>query len=304
MGHTERATAKTSAMSENQTVMPRALLVPVKGILLPDHIAKDLDAVSAFCPHPSDILIAAFPKSGSTWTAEIVDQLLHNGDVESCRRAPITVRTAFLEICRKSSGLHQLKEMAPPRVIKTHLPIQMVPVGFWEKKCKTIYVARNAKDTVVSFYHFHHMNLASPEPGPWESFVHKFMHGELAWGYWHDHVKGFWEEQEKRDILYLFYEDMKENPRREVERIMKYLDLSLSDDDIGHIVELTTFKNMKENPMTNFSFFPPEIYNQSISKFMRKGEVGDWKNHFTPEQSAAFDEDYEKKMKQVFIDLI
>uniref|UniRef100_A0A3Q2Z440 Sulfotransferase n=1 Tax=Hippocampus comes TaxID=109280 RepID=A0A3Q2Z440_HIPCM len=123
----------------------------------------------------------------------------------------------------------------------------------------------------------------------------------LAWGYWHDHVKGFWEEQEKRDILYLFYEDMKENPRREVERIMKYLDLSLSDDDIGHIVELTTFKNMKENPMTNFSFFPPEIYNQSISKFMRKGEVGDWKNHFTPEQSAAFDEDYEKKMKQANI---
>lgn len=31
------------------------------------------------------------------------------------------------------------------------------------------------------------------------------------------------------------------------------------------------------------------------------GEVGDWKNRFTPEQLAAFDEDYEKKMKQANI---
>uniref|UniRef100_A0A3Q2Z6F1 Sulfotransferase n=1 Tax=Hippocampus comes TaxID=109280 RepID=A0A3Q2Z6F1_HIPCM len=108
-------------------------------------------------------------------------------------------------------------------------------------------------------------------------------------------------EREKRNILYIFYEDMKEDPRREVERIMKYMDLSLSDDVVGSIVELTTFKNMKENPMANYTCIPENVFDQSISSFMRKGEVGDWKNHFTPEQSAEFDEDYEKKMKQVNI---
>lgn len=47
-----------------------------------------------------------------------------------------------------------------------------------------IYVARNAKDNLVSSYHFHRMNKAMPEPGTWEEFMEKFMTGkgdELQW---------------------------------------------------------------------------------------------------------------------------
>lgn len=34
------------------------------------------------------------------------------------------------------SGLELLKSMDPPRMIKTHLPFQLVPPGFWENECK------------------------------------------------------------------------------------------------------------------------------------------------------------------------
>ncbi|XP_008336523.1 cytosolic sulfotransferase 3-like [Cynoglossus semilaevis] len=68
--------------------------------------------------------------------------------------------------------------MDPPRIIKTHLPFQLVPQGFWENKCKAIYVARNAKDNMVSYYHFDRMNKTQPEPGPWDGYVHKFMQGQ------------------------------------------------------------------------------------------------------------------------------
>nr|XP_057918361.1 sulfotransferase 1 family member D1-like isoform X2 [Doryrhamphus excisus] len=241
---------------------------------------------------------------GTTWVQETVDLLLHNGDSETCKSAPIPVRMPFLENSTRPgipSGLDLLKAMEPPRVIKTHLPFHLVPKGFWENKCKVIYVARNAKDNLVSYFYFDQINLTHPDPGPWEGYIQKFMHGQLAWGSWYDHVKGYWEEREKRNILYLFYEDMKENPRREVERIMKYLDLSFSDDIISRIVELTSFKSMKENPMANYTFMSKTIFDLSLYTFMRKGEVGDWKNHFTPQQAKEFDEDYEKKMKNVNI---
>ncbi|XP_062234610.1 sulfotransferase 1C2 [Platichthys flesus] len=294
----------TEAIQKANDSISRFPLIPIRGIPLMNHIANNFDSIQAFRPDPSDIFIATYPKAGTTWTQEIVDLLLHNGDAEFCKRAPTPVRSPFLEIFSPPpipSGLELLSKMDPPRIIKTHLPFQLVPTGFWESKCKTIYVARNAKDNVVSYFHFDKMNLTQPEPGPWDGYVHKFMRGELSWGSWYDHVKGYWAEREKRNILYLFFEDIKENPRREIERIMRYLDLSVSDEVISQIVELTSFKSMKENPMTNYSCVPASVFNQSVSSFMRKGEVGDWKNHFTPEQSKMFEEDYEKQMKGVNI---
>lgn len=43
---------------------------------------------------------------------------------------------------------------------------------------KTIYVARNAKDNLVSYYFFDCMNMTQPEPGTMEEYIHKFMRGE------------------------------------------------------------------------------------------------------------------------------
>ncbi|KAK6467648.1 sulfotransferase 1A1-like, partial [Huso huso] len=119
----------------------------------------------------------------------------------------------------------------------------------------------------------------------------------VSWGSWYDHVKGYWEEREKRGILYLFYEEMKQNPRQEVVRIMRYLGRSLPDDIIDKIVELTSFKSMKSNPMANYTFFPDYIFDHKVSPFMRKGEVGDWQNHFSEEERGIFDAHYAEQMR-------
>ncbi|KAI7796962.1 sulfotransferase 1 family member D1-like [Triplophysa rosa] len=292
------------AFKKSEKTVHRLSLIDVQGVPLKSQIVNNLDSILQFCPDPSDLLIATYPKAGTTWVQEIVDLLLNNGDAEACKRAPIINRNPFLDSCLSPplpSGLDLLKEMKPPRVIKTHMPIQLVPKGFWDNKCKVIYVARNAKDNVVSYFYFDQMNLTHPEPGSWDGYIQKFMKGQLSWGSWYDHVKGYWRERKERNILYLLYEDMKENPGREIKKIRRYLGVSVSDDVIERIVQLTSFKTMKDNPMANYSFIPKLVFDQSVSLFMRKGEVGDWVNHFTPAQSQMFDEDYAKQMKDVDI---
>ncbi len=39
-------------------------------------------------------------------------------------------------------------------------------------------MARNAKDNLVSYFHFDRMNFTQPEPGPWDGYIHKFMKGQ------------------------------------------------------------------------------------------------------------------------------
>ncbi|XP_073795100.1 sulfotransferase 1C2 [Danio rerio] len=39
-----------------------------------------------------------FQKAGTTWTQEVVDQILNNEDVEKCKRAPTQVRMTLLEM--------------------------------------------------------------------------------------------------------------------------------------------------------------------------------------------------------------
>ncbi|XP_043851944.1 sulfotransferase 1C2-like [Dromiciops gliroides] len=278
----------------------RPSLGEVEGILLPHTTVSNWDQIQKFKAKNDDLLICTYPKSGTTWIQEIVDMIEQNGDVEKCKRSVIHLRHPFIEWARSShlSGVDQANAMPSPRILKTHLPTQLLPSSFWESTCKIIYVARNAKDCMVSYYHFQRMSQTLPEPGTWEEYFEKFMNGKVSCGPWYDHVKGWWKAKDKHQILFLFYEDIKENPKREIQKVIKFMGKNLDEVILDKIVQETTFEKMKENPMINRSTVPKTIMDQSISPFMRKGVVGDWKNHFTVAQNEKFDKDYKKKMEE------
>ncbi|XP_007940553.1 sulfotransferase 1C4-like [Orycteropus afer afer] len=270
----------------------------VKGILQPTPTCETWNQIWNFQAKPDDLLIATYPKAGTTWTQEIVDLIQNKGDTDISKRAPIYIRIPFIEwiIPEIGSGLERANVMPSPRTLKTHLPIDLLPPSFLEKNCKIIYVARNPKDNMVSYYHFQRMNKTLPDPGTWEEYFENFLTGKVCWGSWYDHVKGWWEAKDKHQILYLFYEDMKKNPKREIQKLAEFMGNNLHDEVLDKIVHHTAFDVMKQNPMTNYTLISTAIMDHSVSPFMRKGAVGDWKNYFTVAQNERFDEDYKKNM--------
>lgn len=159
-----------------------------------------------------------------------------------------------------------------------------------------VYVARNAKDNMVSYFHFNRMTMIQPEPGDWSNFFQKFMEGKMVCGSWYDHVNGWWKKKQTYPNLhYMFYEDLIEDTGREIDKLCCFLGLSPSTEEKNRIACGVQFDNMKKNNLVNYSTFA--IMDFKISQFMRKGKVGDWKNHFTVAQNEEFDEDYKKKMK-------
>ncbi|XP_053326937.1 sulfotransferase 1C1-like [Spea bombifrons] len=274
----------------------------IEGVPFPKALCDSWDTIYNFGAREDDVLIATYPKAGTTCTQEIVDLMLQDGDVAKAMRAPTFVKVPFIELVLPKpvkTGVEMANDLESPRLLKTHLPIELLPPSFWEKNVKVIYVARNAKDCMVSYFYFQKMSKILPDPGSWNDHFSTFLAGEVPWGSWFDHVIGWWNARDKHRILYIFYEDMIEDPKREMRNMTKFLNINLSEDVLEKIKDHTSFQAMKKNPMTNSSAIPSSLMDRSVSQFMRKGIVGDWKNHFTVAQNVAFDEEYEKKMKGI-----
>ncbi|CAM4714354.1 unnamed protein product [Leuciscus chuanchicus] len=285
-------------------LLSRPELFDFEGVSMVHYFTDNWEKVKNFQARPDDILIATYPKAGTTWVSYILDLLYFGKDApERQTSLPIYMRVPFLESCFQviQSGT-ELADNLPtsPRLIKTHLPVQLVPKSFWEQNSRIVYVARNAKDNAVSYFHFDRMNMGEPEPGDWNTFLQKFMEGKNVFGPWFDHVSGWWEKKQTySNLLYLFYEDLVEDTGREVERLCSFLGLSTSVEEREKITKGVQFDAMKQNKMTNYSTLP--VMDFKISPFMRKGKVGDWKGHFTVAQNEQFDEVYKQKMKNTTV---
>uniref|UniRef100_A0A8C4ZZ11 Sulfotransferase n=1 Tax=Gadus morhua TaxID=8049 RepID=A0A8C4ZZ11_GADMO len=293
---------------------PRPTLSDFHGVSMVHYFTDNWEKVQNFKARPDDILVATYPKAGTTWASYILDLLYFSlRQPDRMTSAPIYERVPFLEmqIPNFMTGTDFADNLdTTPRLIKTHLPVQLVPKSFWEQKCRVpghvnllycrlltvVYVARNAKDNAVSYFHFDRMNFAHPEPGDWNSYLQRFMDGKMVFGSWYDHVTGWWERKQScPEIHYMFFEDMVEDTGREIEKLCSFLGLGSTAEEKQQIRDLVQFDTMKKDDMANYSTVP--VMDFKVSPFMRKGKVGDWKNHFTTTQNEQFDEDYKKKMK-------
>nr|XP_039249224.1 sulfotransferase 1C2-like isoform X1 [Styela clava] len=279
-------------------------------IMLTPVFASVVSEVLKFKVREDDVFIVTYPKAGTTWMQEITWLICNDGNIDGAKKELITMRSPFLETVDIpiSKGIQSLETWPKnkQRVIKTHLPYEILPAEIRNgKKCKIIYVARNPKDLCVSYFHFHRMITGLPNPETWREFLSKFCSDNVVGGSWFDHTLKFWEkyQDDKQRIYFVKYEDLKKDLRKEVESISKFLGKELSGEQMDAISKHCTFGSMSKNKKTNMS--PLAKYGMDVakSKFMRKGEVGDWKNYFTINQSSAFDRMYQEKVEGSGLDI-
>jgi len=272
---------------ENGFVMPRI------------YVEEDIkERIYNFELREDDIWIVTYPKCGTTWTQELVWMLVNDVDIEGGKQ-PLIMRSVFLESkCVMDRKLvaqlgQELGDLADPveycnkldkkkrRVIKTHLPFEFLPPNLLEK-CKVIYVARNPKDCAVSFYHHNVLITAHGFIGTFDEFMQYFKEGLHIFGsYWH-HLKSGWERKNHENVKFVWYEDMKADQKGVIKELTEFLNHPLSEEKINALVDHVKFENMKKNPATN-------LFKSGDREFIRKGQVGDWKNHFDEKGNEMFE---------------
>lgn len=264
----------------------------IEGLMLPPYVTPERYRVSReMRPRPEDICYCSFPKSGSTWLANILYLILHAGEIpeETTLRACLHWMESSWPYPR---NLAEVETLPSPRIFKSHMPHRMALGGGPAlSPCKYIYIARNPKDVCVSYFHFETGKAWSGEyHGPWEHWLKIFMEGRVQRGDWFAHVLGWWECREADNLLFLRYEDLKRDFVGQLRAIAAYLGRELSDREFARIERAASFSLMKS------SWFSAHREITDFEGFFRKGEIGSWKDQFTVAQSEAFDRVYRDRM--------
>ena len=244
-----------------------------------------------FAIQNDDIFVVTFPRSGTTWTEQIVHLLINHGEQGD---KILTEAVPWLEtLPHHPNGFHGvLKEMRGRRLFTSHLPFPLMPYNK-NSNAKYIYVARNPKDVAISFY-FHDQSKGGYQ-GTWDEHFQLFMDGKLTFGSYFDHVLPWWKASKDNDnILFLKYEDMKKEHARHVAKIGSFLGLQTDFTLIEKIVTMSSFQSMSSNTNTNFEWIPQK---EGVPGHFRKGEIGDWKNHFTEIQNQRLEAAYKEMTK-------
>lgn len=106
----------------------------------------------------------------------------------------------------------------------------------------------------------------------------------MSYGSYFDWIKDWYDNRHQVDSLVVLFEDMKDDLAGGVAKIAQFIGLgdvvNANDGELlKKVVEKATFDEMKVR----------RSYHPIMSKMIRKGIVGDWKNHFDEQESKSIE---------------
>ena len=215
---------------------------------------------------PPKIVLTEHPKSGGNWVCQMLAEYL---------------------------GIPHTRNRLPPRrrcIVHGHYL-------YVASANETIVMWRDGRDVIVSHYYYHlfHRRTTMPE---WaetiqerleikdardvQRYLPRFIDYCFADGpprnmSWTSFVETW---KNRTGYVETKYEAMKENPKRELKKILQYLSVHKVDDaKLDSCISKFSFENVTGRK-------PGE---ENAYCFVRKGIVGDWKNKFTREAREVFD---------------
>ncbi|XP_014784586.2 sulfotransferase 1E1 [Octopus bimaculoides] len=165
----------------------------------------------------------------------------------------------------------QLDSKPSPRVLNTHLHPNFLPEVLL-KNNKIIFIARNPKSVVVSYYrHMWSIDLIQYD-GNFHSFFEMFMDGNVPTGDYFEYTRQWWSViKDNPNVLIITYEEASKDLVKIVSLIAKFLGKKIDEQLTKDIADMCTFDRMKnEKPSSKENVFKIDF--KDNNGFFRSGE--------------------------------
>ncbi|KAL0407850.1 UNVERIFIED_CONTAM: Cytosolic sulfotransferase 15 [Sesamum radiatum] len=294
---------------EQQTNWDGQRLVKYDGFWLLELLFRPiLSAQKYFKAKGTDVILSTMPKSGTTWLKALTFSIA-NRNVIPIDQSPLLTSNPHKVVPALEFDLYWGQEnldpeqILDPRILSTHMPFEILPDSIREAGCRIIYVCRNPLDVFISHRHFLLENKFAKDAVPLEldEAFDRFCQGIHPYGPFWDHMLGYWNAHLKNPerVLFIKYEDLKEDILSNVKKIAEFMGLPFSPEEekqgvVEQISRLCSFENLKNLEVNKSGNVLGLMKNSS---FFRKGEVGDWVNYLSPEMAEGVKNIMESKFQ-------
>lgn len=221
---------------------------------------------AAFRPRAGDIVVATYPKCGTTWMQQIVSLLTF----QSAEPRAVTQMAPWID-ARFTRPLDEMiatvESQTHRRSLKSHLPFDALP---HYRDVRYIHVARDGLDALMSWHNHslrykRHASLdvagmsdetvARPYPRPAEdprAFFREWMglegserEGDVSAAAFFDTEKSYWSARWSENLLLVHYNDLLADLDGEMRRVASFLQVETRASLWPRLVEAATFASMK-----------------------------------------------------------
>lgn len=201
--------------------------------------AESHAAGNAYKARADDIIIATYPKCGTTLMQQIVHGLRTGGDMDF---GEISEVVPWLETALDMGIDLYAPQKARPHAFKSHQSWDEVPKG-----AKYIYIMRDPKDVVVSFFHFFEGWMFEPGTISFDAFVLDYLLGGTRSGAYAGHYCSWWHKRNDVDTLMLCYEDIVADLAGTVARVNQFTGINASAADVAIATRQAHIDFMREH---------------------------------------------------------
>lgn len=234
-----------------------------------------------------DIVIATYPKAGTTWLQQIVAQLIFDGE-----DVPVGDLSPWVEFSPHPRGplLEALEQQRHRRFVKTHLPIDAL---VFSPAARYIYSVRDGRDVAFSFHHFHSSlpprpGLDRPDPDRRQYFNHWLDRDGYPYQSFFTHIQGWWNVRDLPNVLLVHYDRLKADLPGQIRRIARFLSIEINEGRWPRVVEHCSFDYMKRNAEVVAPARAAAMTGGKAS-FFRSGTSGGWRDVLTDAESAKYE---------------
>lgn len=226
-----------------------------------------------------DVFLVGYPKSGNTLMQHVLAHLIYKLPVSTPKNL---INVAVTEYYNNPYYFRLDKE----HYFKSH----ELPKPHFQK---VIYIMRDGRDAVWSYYHM--LNNQNRKPSLKKMFE---SGGDSPFGTWNNHIVSWHKNPYNASILFIKFEDLLLDKTKEIRRIIEFLGIERTEDEVNMVVDATSFNAMKE---LESSFAWSEAKKQNNWKpntsFVRSGKKNSSKTKEIPDE---FVKSFEKKSSEAF----